>query len=380
MGAFSISDILKRNSELSWVYDFEFKDEKTHRAYLKKMALETCINFIGRSISQTDFRISKDNKRVYNHWHYLLNVRPNTDQSASEFWQSFIYKLLFDNEVLVIKTDTNDLLIADDFRRIEYAVYEDVFTSVVVKNYMFNRTYRMSEVIYITYNNENLSVFMDGMFTDYGELFGRIIEANKMKNQIRSVAKMESTQALTTENMTKLQKFIDKMFNAIRNNTVAIVPKIKGFDYEEISNGSSNGQSVDEITKFKKSVIDDVAKILGIPTALVHGEMADLEKSMKAYIKFCNNPLLKKIVDELNNKIFEKEEYLKGWRVTGIGISNKSAIENAESVDKLVASGSYTRNEVRMKMGDEPADDPELDKFVITKNYQSAQAVEGGEE
>ena len=34
----------------------------------------------------------------------------------------------------------------------------------------------MSEVIYLQYNNEKLDKFTDGLFNDYGELFGRILK------------------------------------------------------------------------------------------------------------------------------------------------------------------------------------------------------------
>lgn len=53
-------------------------------------------------------------------------------------------------------------------------------------------------------------------------------------------------------------------------------------------------------------MIDEVAKILGIPPSLIHGDMADLENAMESYIKFCIKPLLKKIEDELNAKLIPK--------------------------------------------------------------------------
>ncbi|KEF40123.1 phage portal protein, HK97 family [Schinkia azotoformans MEV2011] len=371
-----ISDILKRNSELEWMYDLDLSYETTHRAYLKKMSLETCINFIGRTISQSDFRFMKNGKRQLNDWHYLLNVRPNTDQSAADFWQDFIYKLIYENEVLVILADNNDLLIADYFTREEYAVYPDIFRDVTVKDYTFKRTYRMDEVIYITYNNEKLTTFMDGMFSDYADLFSRMIEVSLRKNQIRGTVGIDSTKSLDKEQTSKLQNFIDRLFNAFRNNSVALVPKLKGFEYDEVASGENNGQSIDELTKLKKSLVDDVANILGIPNALIHGEMAEYETAVKAFIKFCISPLNKKIADELNAKLITKDEYLKGSKVEVKGISEKEIIELAESIDKLVASGTFTRNEVREMVGAERSDNHKLDEYVITKNYQS---VEGGE-
>ncbi|USK56569.1 phage portal protein [Cytobacillus solani] len=374
-----LDSVLKRNSELEWLFDLDLAFDTSHRAYLKKMALETCINFIGRTISQSDFRFMNNGKRQLNDWHYLLNVRPNTDQSAADFWQKFIYELIDENEVLVILSDNNDLLIADSFTRVEYAVYPDIFKDVTVKDYTFQRSFKMNEVIYLSFNNEKLTKFMDGMFDDYADLFSRIMETSMRANQIRGTVSIDATQSLNEENRTKLQTFIDKLFNSFKNNSVAIVPKLKGFDYNEVQDGSNNGKSIEELTKLKRSLIDDVADILGIPSALIHGDLSEYETSIKAYVKFCVGPLVKKISDELNAKLIDKTEYLNGSRVEVRGVTEKELIENAEAVDKLVASGVFTRNEVRELFGAERSDNPELDKFVITKNYQSADSVEGGE-
>lgn len=374
-----LQDVLNKNKEIGMMFDeFDFFGiEISQRAYLKKMALETCINFIGRTISLSEFRISKDMKKIKSDWDYLLNVRPNTDQSAADFWQDFAYKLLHENEVLVILTDNNDLLIADSFDRIEYAIYPDIFKSVTVKDYTFQRSFNMNEVIHITYNNEKLTEFMNGMFEDYTNLFSRMIETNMFSNQIRATAEMDSTQKLDDENMGKLQNFINKLFGAFRKNAFAIVPKLKGFNYEEIADGSNSGKSVEELAKVKRDLIDDVANILGIPTSLVHGDMAEFETAIKAYIKFCIAPLVKKIEDELNAKLIEKDDYLSGTKIEVIGIAELNPLEFADAVDKLRASGVYNGNEIRGKFGDEPVDNPLLEEYVMTKNYSGT--IEGGE-
>jgi len=374
-----LDSVLKRNSELESLFDLDFTNETTQRAYLKKLALETCINFMGRTIAQSNFRYMNDKRSQLNDWYYLLNVRPNTDQSAADFWQKFIYELINENEVLAVLTDNNDILIADSFTRIEYAVYPDVFKDVTVKDYTFQRSFRMDEVIYLTYNNEKLTEFMAGMFDDYADLFSRMIEVSLRNNQIRGTVDIDSTQSLSGENQGKLQIFIDKLFASFRKNSIALVPKLKGFNYTEVAKGESKGQSIEELTKLKRSLIDDVANILGIPNVLIHGELADYETSIKAYVKFCIGPLVKKIGDELNSKLIDKSDYLKGCKIEVKGVTEKDLIDNAEAVDKLVASGAFTRNEVRELFGAERSDDPELDKFVITKNYQTAGAVEGGE-
>ena len=103
-------------------------------------------------------------------WEYILNVRPNNDMSAATFWEKFFYRLMDDNEVLVIFTEDNQLLIADDFSRTEYAVYDDVFHWSNSKELCVFKKFNMSDVIYIEYNNDN-SIVYKGLFEDYSELF-----------------------------------------------------------------------------------------------------------------------------------------------------------------------------------------------------------------
>lgn len=215
--------------------------------------------------------------------------------------------------MLVIVSDDNQLLIADDFYRNEYALYEDTFSEVTIKNYTYQRNFKMSEVIYLQYNNEKLDKFTDGLFNDYGELFGRILEVSMRNNQIRAGVSIDQTGSYGDKkdgngrtDQEKIQAFVNKIYKSFRNNSVAIVPQLKGFKYEEYTNktGSSN-QSLEELDQMKKSLINDVCRAIGVPSALVHGEMADLEFNLKAYQKLCITQLKDKLQSELNNKVLE---------------------------------------------------------------------------
>ncbi|EEO6677719.1 phage portal protein [Listeria monocytogenes] len=372
-----LSEIFRRNKEIEWMWDLEFLEDKTTKVYLKKMALNTCVKHIARTIAKSDFRLKNGANSVRNGMYYKLNVRPNTDMSSSSFWEKVIYKLIYDNECLIVLSDTDDFLIADSYVRKEFALYPDVFEGVTVKDYRYNRNFSMDDVIFLEYGNDRLAAFTDGMFEDYGELFGRMIRAQMRNFQIRGAVNFKMAGIADDEKQKKLQTYIDKLYAAFNNNEIAIVPQLEGFDYEEFGTSSVNSsQNFDEIKKLRKEMIDYVASILGIPSALLHGDMADLSNNMKAYMEYCIDPLTKKLEDELNAKLFTSSEFLAGEHIKII--HKKDIIENAEAVDKLVASGSFNRNEVRELLGAERVDDPELDKYLITKNYQSAD--EGGED
>ncbi|MEJ4257328.1 phage portal protein [Enterococcus faecium] len=374
---------IKNENPSDWIPDFVFGDEESARAYLKIMAKSTVLDFVARTMSTLEVKFK--NKDGTSDWDYILNVRPNSDMSAATFWQKFFYRLLDDNEVLVIFTDDNQLLIADDFSRTEYAVYDDVFTNVMVKNFVFERSWAMSDVIYMEYNNEELERFTRGLFEDYAELFGRILEVAMRNNQIRGSVSIDSTGTANDEKgkdgktrSQRLQEYIDKIWNSFKTNSVAIVPKVKGFEYEEYTNkqGVSN-QSLDELNKMKSSLIDDVANAIGVPTALIYGEKAELDSNIKAFRKLCIAPLVKKLQDELVAKIISRQEYKNGERIEVKKVLQKDLLEYATQIDKITSGGAFYIDEVRDEVDYDELPNNEGKIRIRTKNYE--ETVKGGE-
>jgi len=347
---------------------------------MKRLAIDTCIAFLARTISQSEFRVKKGKTFEKDELYYRLNVRPSKNVTASTFWQTFIHKLVYDNECLIIQADDGDLLIADDFQHNEYAVYEDTFTNVVVKEYEFKRSFKQSDVIHLRYSNEKLAPMIDGLFADYGELFGRVLSAQKRKNQIRGTVDMDLINAKTQEQQTQLQAFIDNMYKAIDSKDVAIIPQQKGFEYKELSANGQAGQSVDELNKVSDGFLNQVAMVMGIPISLLRGDMADVEKQTKNYMFFTVSPILKKIKDEADVKFFTEKEYLDGNYIDIRKPSYRDIFDLSTAVDKLRASGIMNGNEIRTELGLETVDDDIMTKFFITKNYQeSSEALKGGE-
>lgn len=374
-----LDKIFRRNSEPESLFDFDIFDVKTaKRIHMKQLAIGTCISFLGRTISQSEFRVKNNNEFLKDELYYKFNIRPSKNVTASSFWESVIYKLIYDNECLIIKTDDDDLLVADNFLHNSYAVLEDSFTNVEVKDYEFRRTFKQNEVLHLKYANEKLAPLIDSLFSDYGELFGRVLNSQKRKNQVRGTVDMDLLGAKTKEAREELQTFIDRMYESISEKDVAIVPQQKGIKYEEHFSGSSQGQqSVDEINKVTNGFLDQVAMAIGIPIGLIHGEMSGIEDQTKNYLNFTVSPLLKKISDEVNAKFIDKEDFLNGKRIDIRKVSYQSIFDLATAIDKLVSSSAFTPNELRDEAAYERSDNPMLDKHYMTKNY--AENIEGGE-
>ncbi|MBF0818739.1 phage portal protein [Streptococcus acidominimus] len=359
----------RKDRDLDPSFDVGDLERAFESLYLKGLAVDKSAEFLARIVAQSEFRYLKDGKRWDNDWTYLLNVSPNRNESASQFWQKLVYRLITKNEVLVILTDDNQLLIADGYIRQRYTCYDDTFESVNVGSFTFKRKFKMGDVIFLQYNNNRLEEYLSGLFIDYQKLYTRIIEALARNGQIRGVLKAKANASFDEEKVKKLQSYADKLFKSFTNKSVSIAPTMDGIEYEELTNKVTKSvMSVDEIKKLKYQFEDDISDILGIPTALRHGDMANLENNQKLFFVDCLAPLNKKIADQLNAKIIGKSQFKLGHRWQIVGVDRRDLFDLATNIDKLISSGSFNVNEIRAELGYEAI--ASGNRYFMTKNYQ----------
>ena len=360
-------------------FEFEDLERMFGNLQLKSLAVDKSAEFIARIFAKSEFKYLEDGKAKFSDWNYLLNVRPNKNESASDFWQKVVYRLITKNEVLIVLTKDDQLLVADSYTRTKYAVYDDVFEFVTCKGFTFEKRFRMSEVIFLQYNNNRLQDYISDLFTDYEKLHTRLVEALARNNQIRGTLKTKNNGSFDKEMLAKLQSYAEILFKSFNTKTIAIVPAQDGMEYTEHTNttGTSN-ISVDELKKLRQQFDDEVADILGIPTALIHGDMANLENSQKMFNSYCYQSLVKKMSDGLNFALVSKWKYERNNLFVIVGEGQKDKFALAENIDKLISSGAMTRNEVRSELGLESVHGG--DKFLITKNYQLGEQIEKGGE
>lgn len=354
--------------------DFDFQDTSA-RAYLKRVALDAGVNFIARRFAQSKFKHKKGDKYVNDDALKLLNKRPNRNETATQFWEHVISNLIYEGECLIVINDSKEMLIAESFVHTKYANYDDTFSGVYVRGFRFERTFSMSDVIYLNYQNERLESYTDSLFCDYGKMLGRMVDIQMRNNQIRGILKADLQQGTQEKKQEQLNNFLGKIFNAFKQKDVAVVPLTNGFDYEEIGGTKSNTQQqFEQIKALRKDALATVADILGIPEPLIVDTPAD---SSKAEETFNNGTLAffyQLVLDELNSKLSKADDDI--FLINGK--NQKDVFSLAEPIDKLVSSGVMTRNEIRELLGLEKSQDRDLDKFYITKNYE--QSSKGGED
>lgn len=68
--------------------------------YVKELAIYTATSLIANAISQSEIKVYKSGKSVQDEDYYSLNIKPNKNESASQFWHKVVEKLLRSEDTL----------------------------------------------------------------------------------------------------------------------------------------------------------------------------------------------------------------------------------------------------------------------------------------
>lgn len=378
---------------IDWIRDF-FGAEKdtvylTDKALKQEMelaietfAISSAISFIANAISKCEFKTYVNGNEFKGDEYYLWNIEPNKNQNSSQFLQELIFKLLFNNECLVVDIN-GQLLIADNFNQCEYAVLENVFEDVTIKGYTFNRKFKMSEVLYFKYSNDEVRKLLSNLLQGYNKLLNMAIGKYRRSGGRKGILDLESTATGDPKFQERFNDLMNDKFKQYFDAENAVLPLYKGFNYQE-QNGEGNKKSTSEIidiSTITKEAFERAAQAFKIPPALLRGDIADIGKITENCLTFCIDPLVCILAEETNRKRYGKSAFLKGsyLKIDTTCIKHIDLFSISEAFDKLIASGGYSIDELRVKAGDTALNEDWSKKHWMTKNYSDIENVEGGE-
>lgn len=377
-----------------WILDFFGADKSI--VYLNDQALATqevqiaieyfaicsAINLIAASVSKCEFKTFLSGNELKGDEYYLWNVEPNKNQNSSQFIQEFISKLLYYNECLILDIN-GQLIIADDFVQTEYALYENTFSNVTRGTMNFDKTFRMSEVLYFKYSNNEIQSLLSKLIKGYNSLLNMAIGKYRRSGGRKGIAKVDKAPSGDTEFQKKVDDLFNNRFKSYFEAENAVIHIPKGVEYDE-QNGEGNKKSTSEIVdiaSITKEAFERVAQGFKMPPALLRGDIADIKEITDNYLTFCIDPLVDMLGEETTRKRYGKNAYLKGsyMKIDTTCIKHIDIFNISEPFDKLIASGGYSIDELRIKAGDTPLNTDFSRKHWITKNYSDIQIAKGGE-
>lgn len=355
----------------------EYRNELQNSIALESFALFTAIEMIASLIAKCEFKTYSKNKEYKGYEWYSLNVKPNKNQNSTAFWQEAVSKLLFYGEVLIISV-SNQLIIADDFQKEEFAVKETEFTQVTRGDITFSRKYKMSDVLYLRYSNNDVMSIINNIFRMYEKLIesasDKYVKAGGQKGILEISAVAQGDKNFEK----KYTQLMNEHFKSYFNAANAVLPLWEGMKFVPTTSDSAK-KTTNEITDISKLVDDAMsraAQAFKVPPALIRGDVAGIKDAVDMLLTVCIDPLADMLGEELTGKKFTPDEVI-GGQYIGVDttcIKHIDIFDIAVNADKLISSGLLSPDETRDKAGLIPTGEKWAQKHYITKNYSNVES------
>ncbi|MFT3952772.1 MAG: phage portal protein [Oscillospiraceae bacterium] len=362
-------------------YGDELNQLYTEACY-RDMALWTAIDIIAKAVSKCEIKEYSAGIEIRGDNWYKWNVEPNLNENSSTFWRKVVGKILTEGECLVVE-QSGQLLAADSFQRTEYALYDDLFSGITVKDFTFQKTFSGRDVLYwnINYlgNARSIKNVVSAVSMAYAKVLDFTIKSHQSARGTKALLKYDTIPPnLNQEEKNKWLQGQVKKYAAFINADNAVATLGKGLELDPFAAKTTYSN---ETTRDIRALIDDIsdftAKSLGIPPALLRGDVQGISDVTDQLLTFSVDPFTDLLREEMLRKIKGKPAVLKGDDIVfdTRQIKHADIIGAATNIEKLISSAAYSVNEVRMILGEKPILESWADEHFMTKNIATMDEV-----
>ena len=351
---------------------------------LTAFAADIAVDMIAGLFSKCAFKQYENGKEQKQDTYYMLNVQPNPMENAVEFKKHLAVKLLTENEVLIINT-MDAFYIAESFNvKQDMLKYPPVFTDVMVEkadhtDFTFNKTFASNEVLYIRLHDENITGLLASLDSTYTKLTNMAIAKYKRAEGRKGVLSINKTASGNATDREKQYSAIQSGFKKYYSDENGLVVIPNGMSYAETqSNAGKQGNELTNLQIITKEAFTRAAQAYKIPPAILLGDVADTSRAVDQMLTFCIDPLVALVENEFNRKLNDDRKMKTEIDIDTSTIKHTDIFDIATSIDKLIADGFTSIDELRELADLHPIGTDWSTKHWMTKNYADIETVSKG--
>ena len=346
----------------------------TTEVAMKEIALYIGTSYIANALSQCEFRTFEKGKEVKGELYYKLNVSPNPNQNASQFFNKVVNKCLYDGHALVVQ-HKNGLICADSFDvEDDNPLVENTFVNVSFGNHQAKSKYKAKEVFYFKLENNHAKKYIDALYRQYGEIVATAMSAYKKTNSEKYKLILEQFSAGDPKFKQVYDTILKNQLDSfVKSNGSAIFPEYKGTTLEEFKHSTVKDTS--DIVAVRKEVFETTAQALKIPLSMMYGNVTNMDEIVQMFLTFGVDPWGDMFQKETTRKYHSFAEWKEGSfvMVDTSRINHVDILKVADKVDKAISSGVANIDEIRRQLGWQALETEFSTSHFITKNYELAE-------
>lgn len=336
----------------------------------KEMALLTCTNIITATLGRCEFVTYNEGDAVKRNEWRLWNVQPSQNQSAQQFRAQLIHTLVGKGEALVIELESG-IYVADSFTASDDVVKERLYSDVAVGSLTLNRKFKEHEVMHFALPDSAWMKTFDSLAQAYASVINSGVKGYRRAQGMKGTLSIDAMQ-MGNEKMQKAYEALKNAgFKQFADAESAVLPLYKGMEYTDTTQKTYSNQNSRDIRAMVDDLTDFAARMLGIPPVLVNGSVQDTASARKQLAGDCIAPLALMLSTEISRKRYTAGDIERGTllKIDTTRVIYIDWLTAAQGIDKLIASGAMSVNDVRRLLGMPLINEGWANKHFLTKNY-----------
>ena len=339
---------------------------------LTNLAIEIGVNRISDVVAKCGFKIYSKNNEDISDFDYKLNVKPNPNQNATDFWKQAIHMMILKDDGCLIVNLKDNLYIADEWDCDDNVIKERTYSNVRIvvddDEYIVNKKFKATDVVHLRYSNPLLMKLLkdSNKLVEQGwnvAINGFKSKAPKIKVSIPASLKLQDSNG----NIVTSNEYAEKVANTLSQDDIKAIVSSSGIDISTID--TKNSLTSGDIEKLRNEVFTTTAIALGIPKSVFNGEVTD---NSNEFFTYACDPIIKIINNAMQGAWLEIDEYKNGDRiyVNCSSMKHIDVIESASNLDKLYCNG-WSFNDVLDLLDKPRIEEDWADERRFTKNYST---------
>ena len=361
------------------------------------LAKHKAIGMIAKAIAQSEIVVTDGHQRVTDDVYYRLNVRPNDNQTGTDFWYRVVAKLLEDGDALIVRVpESGKYYLATSYTTDNYVMFGKTYRNVTITDGVdqmtFARTIYADDALHLKYSSDKIRLYTDNALRSLNEVLNAIATMEKVSRTPFFKYKVDATTTFATKDKNgKIQKLmlddvVARLESQLKSKDLQVIKEPTGTSLEYL--GISSTVTAAEINSIAAEIGHLAAQAYDIPESVFDGTISEKSDATNEFITYAVAPVAEVINDTLHAKLIGEDDFIRGERcfVWLAHFKHIDVIDAASNLDKLRGIG-FTLDELFEMVG-YPALNTEFStQRALTLNYSpegetadEADGPEGGDD
>ena len=372
-----------RTGDISNVLEIIAKD--LTKVQLAVMAQEKAAGMIAKAIAKSEIVLTKGEKRRKDQEYYRLNIRPNDNETGTDFWFNVARELVATGDCVVVRMPNGKYYRANSYQMDDYVLFGKTYSNIVLTDGYNEVALRYGvnsdDIMHFRYGTVKMRKFTDNVLNNLNDALSAVQSLETIANTPLLKFKVDANLQFRRRTVDgkeirlTLDNVLDEFKEKIDGKKLAIITEQTGtslefMDVKKQVTAAEVGALADIINK-------ECAAAYDIPLGVFNGQITEQSDATNEFITYAVSPVAEVINDTLDAKLVGEKDYIEGERafVWLAHFKHVDVIDASPNLDKLRAIG-FTLDEIFEMVGYPALNTDFSTSRALTKNY----ATEGQEE